>query len=417
MERVMSAVGLVVLIGVAYLLSENRKKIDKRVIFWGVGLQVILAILIFGIPRLGVPGLLRPFFSLVNDAVLKLLSFSDEGAKFVFGGLAVDMEKFGFIFAFRVLPTIIFFSAIIAVLYYVGILQKIVAVLAFIIRKFLRASGAESLSTAANIFVGQTEAPLLIKPYLLKMTRSELLCIMVGGMANTAGGVLAAYVMLLHERFPDIAGHLLTVSVMSAPATLLISKILVPETESIQDEASGPPELPPDSNVLEAATRGASEGLSLALNVAAMLLAFIALMAMLNGILGWAAGAFGGSLTLQQLLGWVFSPLAFLLGVPWSEATVVGRLLGEKIVLNEFVAYLSLSDLTKVKEAMSDRAVLISSYALCGFANFSSIGIQIGGIGAMAPERRGDLARLGIKALIGGNLATFTCACIVGMLL
>ncbi len=408
----MSLVGLVALIGFAFLLSENRKKIDKRVVFWGVGLQIILAVLIFGIPWMGVPGLLRPLFSFINDAVMKLLSFSDEGAKFLFGSL-VD-EKFGFIFAFRVLPTIIFFSAIIAVAYYIGLLQKIVAALAFIIRKFLKASGAEALSTAANIFVGQTEAPLLIKPYLPKMTRSELLCIMIGGMANTAGGVLAAYVALLHSRFPEIAGHLLTVSVMSAPATLLISKILVPETEKFQDEKSGPAELPPDSNVLEAATRGASEGLALALNVGAMLIAFIALMAMLNGILIWVTGLFGAGVTLQTVFGYVFSPLAFLLGVPWAEATVVGRLLGEKIVLNEFVAYLSMSN---ISTTMSDRSLLIASYALCGFANFSSIGIQIGGIGAMAPERRGDLAKLGIKALIGGNLATFSCACIVGMLL
>lgn len=412
MERLISLLGLVVLIGIAYLLSEDRARIDKRVVFWGIGLQVLLAVLIFGIPWAGVPGLLRPLFSFINDAVMKLLSFSDEGARFVFGSL-VD-EKFGFIFAFRVLPTIIFFSAVIAVLYYVGILQKIVAALAFVIRKFLRASGAEALSTAANIFVGQTEAPLLIKPYLPKMTRSELLCVMVGGMANTAGGVLAAYVALLHTRFPEIAGHLLTVSVMSAPATLLISKILVPEKEKFQDEMTGPAELPPDSNVLEAATRGASEGLALALNVAAMLLAFIALTALLNGLLTWVASAFGSTLTLQQILGWIFSPLAFLLGVPWAESTLVGRLLGEKIVLNEFVAYVSMSNLSTT---MSDRALLISSYALCGFANFSSIGIQIGGIGAMCPERRGDLARLGIKALIGGNLATFTCACIVGMLL
>lgn len=408
----MSLVGLVALIGVALLLSENRKKIDKRVIFWGVGLQFILAVLIFGIPWAGVPGLLRPMFSFINDGIMKLLSFSDEGAKFLFGTL-VD-EKFGFIFAFRVLPTIIFFSSIIAVLYYIGILQKIVAGIAFIIKKFLRASGAESLSTAANIFVGQTEAPLLIKPYLMKMTRSELLCIMVGGMANTAGGVLAAYVALLHSRFPEIAGHLLTVSVMSAPATLLISKILVPETEKFQDEKEGPAELPPDSNVLEAATRGASEGLALALNVGAMLVAFIALMAMLNGILVGITGLFGNGVTLQTMFGYIFSPLAFLLGVPWAEATVVGRLLGEKIILNEFVAYLSMSN---ISSTMSDRSLLIASYALCGFANFSSIGIQIGGIGAMAPERRGDLAKLGMKALIGGNLATFSCACIIGMLL
>lgn len=410
----MGLLGLGLILAVAYLLSERRKAISGKIILWGLGLQVIFAILVLGIPAWGVPGVFHFVFEWLNSFVVQLLSYSDQGAKFVFGSLADDSKGFGFIFAFRVLPTIIFFSTIVAVLYHLRILQRIVYGFAWVMKRTMPVGGAESLSTAANIFLGQTEAPLMIKPFLQTMSRSELLCIMVGGMANVAGGVMAAFVAMLSTRFPDIAGHLLTVSIMSAPATILISKILVPETEKnfakdkIRMDAGVV-----DTNVLEAATRGASEGLSLALNVAAMLIAFVALVYMFNGALGFLSGHLGYPLSLQQILGYVFSPVAWLLGVSWDESLTVGRLIGEKIVLNEFVAFLSLSD---VSNTLSDRSVLIASYALCGFANFASIGIQVGGIGSMAPSRRGDLARLGIKALIGGNLATFTCAAIVGIL-
>jgi len=414
MERAASFLGLLAFLGLAYLLSENRKKIQASIVVWGLLLQVFVALLVLGIPRFGLAGPFHFLFEGLNDFFIRILSYSDQGASFVFGSLADDSKGFGFIFAFRVLPTIIFFSTLVAVLYHLRILQRVVFGIAWVMRKVMPVSGAESLSTAANIFLGQTEAPLLIKPFLPKMSRSELLCIMIGGMANVAGGVMAAYVALLHTRFPDIAGHLLTVSIMSAPATLLIAKIMLPETEKDFSKDKLKLDLGVvDTNVVEAATRGASEGLSLALNVAAMLIAFIAIVYLVNGCVGWVGSLLGYELSLQMILGWLFSPVAWLLGVPTGDLSQVGRLLGEKIVLNEFVAYVSMAD---ISETMSDRAVLISSYALCGFANFSSIGIQVGGIGALCPERRGDLARLGIRALIGGNLATFICAAIVGIL-
>lgn len=414
MERLAALIGLISFLGLAFLMSTNRKRIEKRILIWGLLLQIILAFLVLGIPVLGVPGILHSFFELMNNAIVKILSYSDEGAKFLFGPL-VDSEKIGgFIFAFRVLPTIIFFSSLVAILYHLGILQKVVYSLAWIMKKVMPVGGAESLSTAANIFLGQAEAPLMVKPFLEKMSKSELLCIMVGGMANVAGSTLAAYVLILHGRFPDIAGHLLTVSLMSAPATFLIAKMMIPETEKgyPKDEMNMKAEKI-DANVIEAATRGGSEGLMIAFSVAAMLIAFIGIVYLFNGILGGVGSLFGLELSLQSLLGYVFSPIAWLLGVPSSEILQAGRLLGEKVVLNEFVAYLSLAE---IGNNLSDRTVLISSYALCGFANFSSIGMQIGAIGTMAPSRRSDLARLGIKALIGGNLATFTSACIVSII-
>jgi len=406
--------GLLVFCLIAFTLSENRRRIEWRIVGWSLGLQLIVAVLVLGIPRLGIGGPFHFVFEFLNDFFIQFLSYSDAGARFVFGDLADEKKAAGFIFAFRVLPTIIFFSTIVAVSYYLGILQKIVYGMAWVMKKLMPVGGAESLSTAANIFLGQTEAPLLIKPYLLGMSRSELLCIMIGGMANVAGGVMAAYVAMLHSRFPDIAGHLLTVSIMSAPATLLISKIMLPETEKNfkKDKLEWKVEKI-DSNFVEAATRGASEGLSLALNVAAMLIAFIALVYLANGFLGFVGSFFGLQVTLQSIFGWLFAPVAWLLGAPVNEITQLGRLLGEKVVLNEFVAYASLAD---IASTLSDRTVLIASYALCGFANFASIGIQVGGIGAMAPERRADLAKLGVRALIGGNLATFVCAAMVGIL-
>lgn len=411
MERLVSLLGLVVFTLIAWALSTQRNKVSKRIVVWGIGLQFITAFLVIGIPALGVGAPLGFLFSLMNDLVVKILAFGDEGAKFVFGGL-MDDSKYGFIFAFRVLPSIIFFSTLMTIMYYLGILQKVVYGIAWIMKKSLGTSGPETLSAAGNIFLGQTEAPLLIKPYLSKLSNSELLCIMIGGMANVAGGVLAAFVILLQNRMPDIAGHLITVSVMSAPASLLVAKLMMPETKDIDKTLKMDLKVD-DANVVDAATRGASEGLYLALNVGAMLIAFVGVVALLNGAFEYTTGLFGFKISLQQVLGYAFMPIAWLLGTPTADLASVGQLLGEKVILNEFVAYLHLSE---IGNTISDRGVLIASYALCGFANISSIGIQVGGIGAMAPERRSDLAKLGWRALIGGNLATFMCAAIVGLL-
>ncbi len=413
-ERIFAAVGLLVFIGFAYLISENRKAVDRRILIWGLGLQVIFAVLVLGIPTLGVPGLFRFVFDSMNTFFLSLMSFSDAGAAFVFGSLADEKQSWGFLFAFKVLPTIIFFSTLVAIFYHLGILQRVVFGFAWIMKKLMPIGGAESLSTSANIFLGQTEAPLLVKPFIATMTRSELLCIMVGGMANVAGGVMMAFIALLHTRVPDIAGHLLTVSILSAPATILISKLMIPERPDAQLDALKQDHQRVDSNLVEAATRGASEGLMLALNIAAMLIAFIAVVAMVNGGLAWVGNQFGLTLSLELFLSWLFAPVAVLLGIPFHESSHVAGLLGEKIILNEFVAFIHLADLSS---QLSDRTMIVASYALCGFANIASIGIQVGGIGAMAPERRGDLAQLGVKALIGGNLATFVSATVVSLLI
>lgn len=424
-------IGVFVILLIAYLYSSNRKAIDWRLVGIGMFLTITLAILVLGIPVLGIKGPLRLLFSLANDAIIGVLDFTQKGSEFLFGSL-MNIEKSGYIFAFQVLPTIIFMASIMAVLYHLGIMQKVVSGLAWTMQKTLRISGAESLSTAANIFVGQTEAPLLVKPFVERMTRSELYCIMAGGMANAAGGVLAAYVGLLRDRIPDIAGHLITMSVMSAPASIVIAKMIMPETEKPETLTVLPSSGEKiDSNVIEAAARGASEGLGLAVNVGAMLLAFIALITMVNaGIYhighwidfpSWGVDlvptAFltdgKAELTFQVILGWIFAPLAWVMGIPMNEAATAGAFLGEKVVLNEFVAYLHLTD---VASQLSTHTVLILSYALCGFANFSSIAIQIGGIGGMAPSRRSELAQLGIKAVVGGSLATFLVATIAGLL-
>jgi CNT family concentrative nucleoside transporter len=324
----------------------------------------------------------------------------------------------GALFAFSVLPTIIFFSSLMTLLYYVGIMQFFVRIFARLMVRTMGTSGAESLSAAGNIFVGQTEAPLLVKPFVKTMTNSELHAVMTGGFATVAGGVMAAYVGLLVAFFPDIAGHLIAASVMSAPAALAISKIMYPETEESLTRGEVKLELErTDANAIDAAARGASEGLGLALNVGAMLLAFIALLALLNGLLGWVTGFFGTPLTMQTILGWLGAPVAWLMGTPWKDAQAVGTLLGEKTALNEFVAYLHLANMLQGGEDLSARSIVIATYALCGFANFSSIAIQIGGIGGLAPERRGDLSRMGLRAMIGGTLAAFMTACVVGILL
>lgn len=429
MDRLISFIGVFAFLFIAYALSANRSKVSLRLVIWGSILQWSFALLALGIPALGIPGPLRFAFDAANDGVNKVLDFTLEGSKFIFGDL-MTINKFGFIFAFQVLPTIIFMAALMAVLYQIGIMQPLVHVLAKLMQKTMGTSGAESLSNAANIFVGQTEAPLVVKPFVKDMTDSELLAIMVGGMASVAGGVLAAYTGMLKEFIPDIAGHLVTASFMSAPASLLIAKVLIPETTKPKTLGKLPAEANQKAytNILEAAAGGAAEGLTLAFNVAGMLLAFIALIAMINGILGglgdWIGFSSWGAvlahhgetprLSFELLLGWAFAPFAWLMGVPWAECQSAGALLGQKTVLNEFVAYLNLA---KQQALFTPRTGIILSYALCGFANFSSIAIQIGGIGGMAPNKKGDLARLGIISVVGGTLSTFMMAAIAGVLI
>lgn len=410
-EKIIGAIGLVVMIGIGYILcpKDKRKHINWRVVGVGVGLQFIFAVLILRTP-------IKKVFEFANEAIGTLLNFTLEGSAFVFGPL-VDTSKFGMIFAFGVLPTIIFFSSLMAVLYYLGIMQVIINIISKAMAKTMKTSGAETLSASANIFVGQTEAPLVIKPFVAKMTQSELMAVMVGGMATVAGGVMAAYVGMLRNDFPDIAGHLMAASVMSAPAALVMAKIMVPETE-VPETAGEGTELSVeklDANVIDAAARGAGEGLTLAMNVAAMLLAFIALIAMVNFMITTLGGWVGiEGLTLEKIFGWLFAPLAFLMGTPLKDVTAIGTLLGQKTVINEFVAY---SNLAGIIKDLDQKSVIIATYALCGFSNLSSIAIQIGGIGGIAPERRGDLARMGVHALIAGSLACFMTAAIAGILL
>lgn len=405
MEKIISLLGLIVMIGIAYLISDNKKAIRWKLVATGVAMQLIFGALILKFP----PG--ERLFSFLNDLVTNLLEFTKQGTAFLFGDL-LNIGNYGFIFALQILPTIIFFSALMAVLYYLGIMEKIITVLARVMAKTLGTSGAESLSAAANIFVGQTEAPLVIRPFIATMTKSELLTVMTGGMATVAGGVLAGYVSMGVS-----AGHLIAASIMSAPASLIISKIMVPETETPVTKGSVEMELEQlDSNIIDAAARGTSEGLQLALNVGAMLLSFIALVAVVNAIVSWFGGLFGlDYLSLEWILGRLFYPLALVMGVPAVDALQAGSLLGQKIVINEFFAYANLSTLI-TEGALQERTVVILTYALCGFANFSSIGIQIGGIGPLAPERRSDLAKLGMRALIGGSLAAFMTATVAGIL-
>ncbi len=429
MERVVSLLGVFAFLGLAFVLSTDRRRINWRPVVSGMILTAAFALLALGIPALNVAGPLRFFFDGANTVVLKVLDFNLEGSRFIFGDL-LDSNRFGFIFAFQVLPTIIFVASLMAILYQIGIMQPIVHGLAIVMQRFMGTSGAESLSNAANIFVGQTEAPLVVKPFVKDLSDSELLAIMVGGMASVAGGVLAAYTGMLRQYIPDIAGHLVTASFMSAPASFVIAKLLVPETTTPKTLGRIPKEAHKKAytNILEAAAGGAGEGMGLALNVAAMLMAFIGLIALLNGVLGWLGDGIGfnqwgralmagsseeAKLSFELILGWIFAPFAWLMGIPWSECLKSGSLLGQKTVLNEFVAYLNLA---RMGEGLSARSTIILSYALCGFANFSSIAIQIGGIGGIAPERKGDLARLGIKSVIGGTLATFMMAAIAGIL-
>lgn len=403
MERLLSLAGLFFLLFIAYLLSSSRKHIAWRTVISGLLLQVVFGFLVLKTT----PG--RWFFNQANAFFKAILAFTNEGSKFIFGNL-VDPSQFGWIFATMVLPTIIFMGSLMAILYHWGIMQKVVAGTAKIMMKVMKTSGAESLAAAANIFVGQTEAPLVIRPYVNSMTQSELMALMSGGMATVAGGVLAAYVGMGID-----AGHLMAASVMSAPAALVCAKLLVPETKKIQEQSIDIQVPQESTNVIDAAATGAAEGLKLAVNVGAMLLAFIALIAMFNGLLSIVGGWLGfEGLSFEFLTGKIFAPVAYLLGVPWEDASAVGSLLGIKLMVNEFVAY---AELQKMLSTLSPRSITIATYALCGFANFSSIAVQVGGIGILAPKRRKDLARLGIRSLIGGTLACLMTATIAGMLL
>ena len=410
--KVQSLVGLLVILTLAYAASSNRSAIDRRTVAWGLGLQMLFALLVLKTT----PG--QQLFTFLGQGINRLLDFGNVGAAFVFGPLG-DKEawprimtavlgeegaRYSVLFAFQVLPTIIFIAALFAILYYLGVMQFVVRIFAVGMRRFMKASGAESLNVAASIFMGQTEAPLTIRPYLPEMTRSELMTVMTSGMAHISGGIMAAYILFGIE-----ARHLLTAVIMTAPGTLMMAKIFVPETGRPKTMGTVTLEVErTDVNVIDAAGRGTSEGLALALNVGAMLISFLALIALANAALGLVG------LSMQQIFGWVFAPLAWSMGVPWQDASTVGNLLGTRMVLNEFVAY---SQLGPLKDALDPRSFTIATYALCGFANFSSIGIQIGGIGALAPNRRHDLARLGIRAMIAGTLANFVTATIAGFLL
>ncbi|MEE8334998.1 MAG: nucleoside transporter C-terminal domain-containing protein [Candidatus Neomarinimicrobiota bacterium] len=405
MERFIGLIGFAVLLGLAYGMSNNRKAINWKLVFWGLMLQVSFALFILKTP-IG-----QPFFSGVDTVIKKLLSFSDAGGDFLFKSFGSGVVEGPLLnFAFRVLPTIIFFSSLVTVLYHLGIMQFVVKWIARAMQKTMHTSGSETLSVSANIFVGQTEAPLMIKPFVKNMTKSELMAVMTGGFATVAGGVMAIYVKMLGD-VPGIAGHLMAASIMSAPAAIVIAKIIYPETEV--SETQGDLKIvvdTPDDNAMEALTRGASDGMKLAANVGAMLIAFVAVIAMVNSILGVF------DLSLQQILGWIFSPLAWTMGVPWSEAHIMGTLMGEKLVLTELIAYGDLSEL-RLTNGISDRTAIIASYALCGFANFASIGIQLGGIGGIAPSRRKDLSKLAVKAMLGGALASWLTATVAGIII
>ena len=406
MEQYTGILGIIVLLSISFLLSNNRSLIDKNIIFWGLGLQFSFAFIIlktsFG----------EKLFFYFNIFIVKLISFADAGSDFLFTSFIpeVGYDQALLNFAFRALPVIIFFSSLIAVTYHLGIIQFVIKNISLLMEKTMKTSGAETLSISANIFVGQTEAPILIRPYISLMTKSELMAVMVGGFATVAGSVMALYVTWLNN-IPDIAGHLLAASVMSAPAALMVAKIIYPETESLKTINSNKINLKSnDNNIVDAVGRGATEGLKLAANVAAMLIAFISMVAMINFVLGLLGTS------MQEILGLLFKPLAWTMGIPWKDAEIVGTLMGEKIVLTELIAFRDLSDYV-TKNILSERSIIITSYALCGFANFGSIGIQLGGIGSMAPERKKDLSRIVFKAMLGGAIASWLTASIVGIII
>jgi len=409
--------GLAVLLSIAFGFSSNRRDVDWKLVASGLGLQLFFAVLVILVPG----G--RQFFEGLSRIFVTVIGFAMDGSAFIFGSLA-DPSNLGFIFAFQVLPTIIFFASLMSVLYHLGLMQKVVQAMAWVMLKVMRISGSESLSVAANVFVGQTEAPLVVRPYISRMTESELLTMMVAGMATIAGGVLAAYITMLGgaDEAARIfyAKHLLAASIMAAPATVVIAKLLKPEID--ESLTRGKVTLHVEktaTNVIEAAANGAGDGVKLALNVGGMLLAFVALIAFVNYPLGWIGqitgleAIAGQPVSLSMILGYLLSPLAWVIGIPWQDAVTVGGLIGEKVVTNEFVAY---AHLKEIQDGLTPKALLISTYALCGFANFSSIAIQIGGIGGLAPDRRSDLARLGLTAVLGGTLATMMTATIAGVL-
>jgi len=408
-ERLISAFGVVAIMGMAFLFcpSALRKKVNWRTVGLGLLLLIGFAILVIRTP-------VKYAFKFANDGVDKLLSFSGEGAKFVFNALGFNAPPVGFVFATQILPTIIFFASFMAVLYYLGFMPFIIRNMARFIAKFLGVSGAESFSTVSDIFVGQTEAPLVIRPYIATLTQSELNACMVAGFATTAGGVLAAYVLMLRDFIPDIAGHLIACSVMCAPASLVIAKLMLPESVEPQTLGATKIDIPRvDANLVDAAARGTTDGLRLAVNVAAMLISFVALTATINFVLN----KFGTS--LEQIFGFIFWPLAWVMGAPAEDVSKIATLLGKKVVLTELIAYQDMSEMLKQTNGawLTERGRLIASYALCGFANFASIGIQIGGYSGLSPERRGDLSRLGFRAMIGGTLATCMVAAVAGVLL
>lgn len=415
--------GLAVLIGITWLFSNNKRAVDWKLVATGITLQIAFAALVILVPG----G--RDVFDALGHGFVKVLSFVNEGSKFIFGSL-MDVQNYGFIFAFQVLPTIIFFSALMGVMYHLNVMQAIVRMMAWAITKVMRVSGAETTSVCASVFIGQTEAPLTVRPYIAKMTQSELLTMMIGGMAHIAGGVLAAYVGMLGGGDPTqqafYAKHLLAASIMAAPATLVVAKLLIPETGTPLTRGTVKMEVEKtSSNIIDAAAAGAGDGLKLALNIGAMLLAFIALIALLNAPLTWLgevtglAAQIGKPTNLSTIFGYLLAPIAWVIGTPWADATTVGSLIGQKVVINEFVAYTELSQIVNGQVAgvtLSNEGRLIATYALCGFANFSSIAIQIGGIGGLAPERRHDLAKFGLRAVLGGTIATFMTATIAGVL-
>jgi CNT family concentrative nucleoside transporter len=433
MDILRALLGLAILVGIAFLFSGNKKMISWRLVGMGIGLQIIIALLIGYVP------IVQVAFEALSRGFVSFLGFSLDGAAFLYGDLARNSDavegtkhSLGFLFVFQALPTVIFFSAITAGLYYLGVLQKIVYVFAWVMAKTMRLSGAESMSAAGNVFLGQTEAPLLVRPFIAKMTKSELLCLMTGGMATIAGSVLGAYVAFLGGGDPEqqakFATYLLSASIMNAPAAILMAKIFLPETEEVEKKLTVSKE-DMGVNVIDALSRGAGDGVKLAANIAAMLLAFIAVIYALNWILVDGIGEWFGlnayvvsstngvfdGFSLQYILGQLFRLFAFIMGIDWHETLQVGSLIGQKTVINEFVAYLSLADM-KTAGVLSEKAIIVSTYALCGFANFSSIAIQIGGIGGMAPSRQSDLSKLGIRALVAATLATMMTATIAGAL-
>jgi len=431
MQRFIPLLGILFFLSVCYLFSTNRKAIKMQTIIWGLLLQFIFALLILKTT----PG--QNVFLFLNDQVIKFLNFAEKGASFVFGNLPGDHIPVGTgvygefqqsgtggvkmvaqtmsSFAFKVLPTIIFFSSMMAILYYFGIMQRVIEAVAWLMSRTMKTSGAESLSAAANIFVGQTEAPFVVRPFIDRMTNSEIMAIMTGGFATIAGGVFIAYVGFLYHVVPGIAGHLLSASIMSAPAGLVMAKVMYPETEKSETAGVVRVQLKKiDANVFDAATRGASDGLYLALNVAAMLIAFVALIALVNGVLVYVGSQFGvENLTLSKILGLAFSPVALLIGIPYKDALGAGNLIGLQIFATEFVAYRTLAEAVD----LSMRTRVVMSYALCGFANFMSIGIQIGGISVLAPSRRHDLARIGFRAMVAGAFACYTTACVAAIVI